>query len=396
MIARTAAIPLLFNLCHNMLLFVFRKIYVMKRILVISFVILVLVFGTGVWYWHHQHQKTVNPKTPTTLVMVTKAKIEIVPKQVRAIGQVIAPETTVLKTQSAGVVTHLYFKSGQFVKKNQLLMQIDPTEAKAAVAQQYANYTNLNTQYQRLLKLAKISKGDVTADQLSQAKNNTLAAKAQWQDAKKLLSNTQVRAPFSGVIGVPQAILNQIALGGGTVNETEPLTVGSYLSIGSPIAILSNNQNILVQYQVPEIYSAAIKIGQPVTVRFLSFPKRAFLGNVTYISPIVYQNTQAYNVQARIRDPNHVLRSGMNASITQTINPNRRILTVPGLALVPSLSGYSVYTVDSSKVKAVPVTIGERFKDLVAIKAGLKPGDIIIANGSLNAQPGMTVKVQGP
>lgn len=365
----------------------------MKRFGIIS-LILILVAGAGAWYWHTLHSKTLTPVAKPTLVSTIKAKVVTIPLQVKAIGQVIAPQTVMLKTQIAGPVTKLFFKSGELVKKNQLLVQVDQTAAKAAVAQQLANYSNLKSQYDRLVRLSKLSKGDVTADQLSQAKNNTLAAQAQWQAAEKQLDDTQIRAPFAGTIGLPQAVLNQIAIGGTAVNETAQLNVGTYLAEGAPVAILSNTREMLVQYQVPELYSGLLKLGQPVNVSFMAFPNKIFHGYVTYISPVVYQNTQAYNVRASINDPNELLRSGMNANVTQTINPTRKIIAIPGISLVPSLSGYSVYTIEKSKVKETPVTIGQHFKGLVAIKSGLKAGDAIIQSGNLSVHPGMTVKIQ--
>jgi RND family efflux transporter MFP subunit len=354
----------------------------------ITVLILIISAGAGVWYWNKHHSApaaSVSAMPEPALVSTVKAKILTIPLQIKALGQVVAPQTVMLKTQIAGPVTGLFFKSGEFVQKNQLLIQVDQTAAKAAAAQQLANYSNSETQYDRLARLSKLSKSaDVSANQLFQAKNTMLASKAQWEAAEKNLADTQIRAPFAGTIGLPQAVPSQIA----------QLNIGTYLAAGDSVALLSNTREMLVQYQVPEFYSDTLKLGQPIAVSFMAFPNKVFHGHVTYISPVIYQNTQAYNVRAAINDPGNLLRSGMNANVTQTIDPNRKIIAIPGTSLVPSLSGYSVYTIEKSKVKEIPVTIGQHFNGLVAIKSGLKAGDAVIESGQLNVHPGMTVTVK--
>lgn len=364
-----------------------------KRFILSTVIFLVLLFFAWVIY-NHLHSKIKVETIKPILVSVTTAKIKTVPFTIHALGQVVAPETIMLKTQTGGVVTHINFKGGQTVTKGQLLLQLDSVSAKASVAERYANYINLRTQYNRYAKLSKIDYSAVSKDDLSQKKSAMEAAKAQWQSAKQQLSYTQIRAPFNGTIGIPEQTFNQIAVDTANLSEPVQLNIGSYLPSGSAIAILSNPDHIFVQYQVPQNYGGKLKIGQLVHIKIAAFPKTVFKGVVRYISSIVFESDQAFEVVASIENPNPLIRSGMNADISQVLDPHRKILTIPGLSLVPSLSGYSVYKIEDSKVKAVPVSIGERFNDLVAITAGLKPGDHVISNGTLDVQPGMKVKIK--
>ncbi len=364
----------------------------MKRLYVLITIIILIALGAGFWLWHRNAQST-PPATQPTLVSVVAASLKTIPLTVKALGQIVAPETIMLKTQTDGVVTNIYFKSGQTVTKGQLLLQLDPTAAQAQVAQQYANYINLKTQYDRYKKLVKLDNSAVSADMLSQKENLMIAAKAQWQAAKQQLSFTQVTAPFDGTIGIPEQISDPVATVGTPLNEPVQLNIGSYLPAGSPVAILSNPQHMFVQYQVAQNYSSKLQIGQPVTIKISAFPNQIFTGSVKYISPVVYQSNQAYDVVASIDNPNPLLRSGMNVSITQAIDPKQQILAIPGLCLVSSLSGYSVYTIEDSKVKEVPVIIGQRYNNLVAIKSGLKLGDQVITSGALIVHPGMAVQI---
>lgn len=365
----------------------------MKRWLIFSMIVLVIIACLSVWLWRDYKAKQPQTDKPTT-VSVTAVTIKTIPLTVKALGQIIAPETIMLKTQADGTVTQIYFKSGQVVKKGQLLLQLDPTAAKAQEAEQFANYTNLKTEYDRYIELAKINKTAVSADMLSQQENAMKAAKAVWQAAVQQVSNMQIKAPFDGIIGIPEQILNQISVDGTPLNEPAQLSIGAYLPSGSAVAILSNPKNMFVQYQIPQEYSSELQIGQAVTIKMSAFPKQIFTGVVKYISPVVYQDNQAYDVVSTIDNPDPSFRSGMNVSVAQTINPNQQILAVPGLSLVPALSGYSVYVIQDSKVQAIPVTIGERYGNLVTILSGLKVGDQVITSGALNVHPGMSVAVE--
>lgn len=365
----------------------------MKRLYLLIAVIVLIVIGLG--YWSRQHHKQAVPASAKpTLVSVTAATLKTIPLSVNALGQVVAPQTIMLKTQTDGIVTNIYFKSGQTVTKGQLLLQLDPTTAKAQAAQQYANYNNLKTQFDRYQKLSKLDNDAVSADMLSQKENLMKAAEAQWQAAEKQLDFTQIKAPFDGVVGVPQQIAAQVATAGASLQDPLQLNVGSFLPAGSAIAILSNPQHMYAQYQVAQSYSSQLQVGQPVTIRISALPNHIFKGKVKFISPIVYQSSEAFEVIASIDNPNPLLRSGMNADVNQVLNPNQQILAIPGLSLVPSLTGYSVYMIENSKVKTVPVTIGQRYNQLVAIKSGLKPGDEIITSGALLVHPGMSVQVK--
>jgi hypothetical protein len=83
----------------------------------------------------------------------------------------------------------------------------------------------------------------------------------------------------------------------------------------------------------------------------------------------------------------------MLVNLTQVLNADHRVLAVPALSLVADMSGYAVYTVESGKVLSLPVQIGMRFGDWVAVISGVKPGTPIISAGQEKVQPGSNVTV---
>lgn len=365
----------------------------MKAKMSISILVILALIGVSLFFLLHHPKKIVARKIPPTVVYVQAAQQHDFPLTVSALGQVVAPKTIMLKTKTAGAITHIYFEQGDTVKEGQPLLQIDDAAAKANLAEKQANYASLKTQYQRYLRLQKKYPGAVSQDTLSQTLEKMNAAKADVNATKQALIDTLIRAPFSGTIGRLQATTSTLNVGGQSQSQATPLAIGTYLPSDSPIAILSNASKVDVQYQIPQTESQYLKTGQTISVSSEAYPNKKFSGQVIAISPIVYENSQTYEVVARVENINLDLRSGMKVFVTQTLIKNHQVLAIPGISLVPSLSGYSVYMIEDHKVKAVPVTIGERDNELISITSGLKAGDKVITTGIEKVQPGTHVTV---
>lgn len=366
----------------------------MKKLTTTIVVIVTLLLIGGGLYWHHQHTAI----KPTLAIKAIPVKLQTVamhniPLKLQTIGVVVAPQTIILKAKADGDVTAIDFRSGEQVSKGQLLLQLDDRSAKANLAQEQANVEKLDSQYQRFVQLQKADAQAISADDMAQKRGELAIANAKLQDAKEQLADTRIVAPFAGRISNPQASQATLYVGGQSLSQTTQLSIGSYVKQGDALAILSNSANVQVQYQVPEKYAQQLATGQTVIVKSAAYPQQAFNGKVIYVSPIVLPNSQAYSVRASIINDAQPLDSGMSVSVEQTLQQQQQVLAVPGISLVPSLTGYAVYSVKDSKVLEIPVTVGQRYDTLVQITSGLKVGDRIITDGIGNVHPGATIKV---
>lgn len=361
----------------------------------ITFIVVGLLVAVSVYFLMHRKSVT-PPKIQPTVVHVQAAQVHSFPLTVSALGQIVAPKTIMLKTKVAGDITAIYFNEGEQVTRGQPLLRIDDTNEKANLAEKQANYLSLKIQYQRYRKLQKHYPGAVSRDTVSQTLAKMQSAKGEVDLMRKSLKDTLIRAPFSGMIGHLQATANTLSVGGQSQYQTTQLTRGTYLPTGSAIAILSNTTHVLVQYQVPQTDSRYLKRGQNVKISSEAYPNQTFHGVVVSVSPIVYENTQTYEIVARIDNTGMALKSGMNVFVTQTLVKNHKALAIPGISLVPSLNGYSVYLIEHAKVKATPVVVEQRYGQLVSIKSGLKAGDRVITQGVGKVQPGAHVVVATP
>ena len=363
-----------------------------KNITLVTGVILFVVlayFG----YRYFSPSKIIVPPQTVTKVKLTVVKKHNIPLKVNAVGQLLAPQTVMLKSKVAGAIVKVNFKPGSWVKKGQLIVKIDDADQKSKLANAEATYEMDRLKYLRFKKLQKADINAVSEDDLSTALGTMKADQALVANAKQMLKNTEVRAPFSGLVSTLASLSSANYTFGQTVAMGSQLTQGAFLNVGDPIVLLSNPDNMRVIYLVPQIYSQKIRYGQAVSVTSTAYPKATFHGKVNFISPIVNQVSQSYEVRAKIFNNKRKLRAGMNVFVTQMLDKNRQVIAIPGIAITPSLTGNQVYVVLNGKVAAKQVTIGARFGTMVEITSGLKAGDRVIVIGVAKVHPGSKVKV---
>lgn len=325
-------------------------------------------------------------------VVLGSAIIKTIPESVTAVGSIVAPRTITLSAQQAGVVQLMDLQPGEQVAQNQLLLQINNANQEAAYQQQLAQYQQASEEYTRYVTMQKSYPDSVSKELLDEKQAAMRVALAQLHAAKVNLAQTEIRAPFAGVLTAPQAIQNTTTIPLDSQAETQ-LAVGSYLNVGDPVVMLTDPRHVIVQYQIPQQYAATLRMGQAAFVTTTAYPNVSFKANVAYISPIILQTGAVYSVRARVEDDQHRLSPGMTVIVTQIINPHRQVLSVPGLSLMPAFNGYNVYMVQDGRVRSIPVTIGERFGPDVAILSGLTEGQKIIIEGQQNVDPGSAVNV---
>lgn len=350
-----------------------RRMLSPKRLLVFA-LILVIVIGVGVY---REMSSSPPVKMPALQVSLFTVKTQNIPLTATALGTLMAPEGTMLKTEQAGVIKKLVFKHGTQVAAGQLLVQLDDTSAQAAYANAEANLFQARSQYQRYVNLTKEDPAALSKLQIDQVYATYLGALATAAGQKKLLDEMQIRAPFPGTVG------------------STTLSVGSYINVGDPVVAIVNLNDLEVVYSLPENVYAKVKVGEKVSLVADSAPGQVFEAIVTYRSPLVDAGSHAFNVRARVLHPQG-LSPGMLMHVTHILESERPVLAVPTISLVAELSGFGVYQVSpEGKVTEKYVQVGAQYGDNTEIVSGLQPGDKIIVEGQSKVQPGQQVKVAG-
>jgi len=313
-----------------------------------------------------------------------------------------------IRPQVTGYLLRQTYKDGAFVKKDQLLFEIDPRTFQAAVdqykgqlanaegllASAQANQVKTQNDVNRYAPLAKeqaIPQQDLdTAIQVNLgAKAQVDAAKAQIEAAKGQLASAQLNLGFTrvlslidGVAGIAQGQLGDLVT---------PSTLLTTVSTVDPIKIyfpVSEREYLDYVKEHPDEDKRHLRL-QLILANGLVYPHE---GQTTLVDRQVDVKTGTLRVQGLFPNPGNVLRPGQYARVRTIIATRRGALLVPQKAVSELQGNYQVAVVGSdNKVQIRPIKVGEQVGTEWIIEQGLKPGERVVAEGVQKVRGGLTV-----
>ena len=310
------------------------------------------------------------PATVTTLV----AGFSDWQPQVAAVGTLRARQGVQLVSELAGVVKQVHFQSGAAVKKGDLLISLDAdverAQLAAAAAAAELAVTTLKRDREQLKVLA------VSQAQIDAAEADVKAKQAQVDQIRAVIAKLEIRAPFSGTVGVTT------------------VSTGQYLKAGDAIVSLQSIDPILVDFHVPQRYLPILKTGQTVHLSGNGFEGHDFQGQISAIDNVVNRNTRNVHVEARVANPDGALLPGMYAEVRIDAGVAERYLTLPQTAVSYNAYGSTLFLAkqvdgkDKPLAEQVFVTTGSRRGDQIAVTGGIKEGDVVVTSGQMKLKNG--------
>lgn len=291
----------------------------------------------------------------------------------RVTGTLLPNEQVDLQTETSGKITGIYFSEGQVVGSGKLLVRINDSELRAQ---------HKRAVYRRTLAAAKekrsrelLGRNAVSAADYDVALSELNTANAEIELIQAQLDKTQLRAPFSGVIGFRQ------------------VSLGSYVSPATRIATLSSTDPIKIEFFVPERYQPMVRPGSTITFS-VEGSNEERSGRVYAIEPRIEQTTRTLQVRASAPNPGARLMPGSFAQIAVRLSRSEKAISIPSEAVVPEARGKtSVFIASNGKAERRDVTIGLRTESNVQVLAGLSAGDTVIVSGIQMVKPGGSVNV---
>jgi HlyD family secretion protein len=205
---------------------------------------------------------------------------------------------------------------------------------------------------------------------LQQIQAQIAQAQAELAQRQSRLADTEVRAPFSGVV------VQRFAEVGSFV---APTTAASDATAASSSSILALAQGIEVRAEVPEAQIAQVRVGQPVEIRSLAYPDRLVQGRVKRIAPatVVVREVTVFRVFVEPEPGADFLRTGMTVSVDFIGDPQPQALTVPSVAVLREESQEGVILLDPQSRQPVyrRVETGITQGGVTQILSGLQAGD---------------------
>jgi RND family efflux transporter MFP subunit len=328
-----------------------------------------------------------------------------------ASGYVVARHSSDVGVKTGGRLATLTFEEGTRVRKGAIIAQIEHAdtdaqleaarravaEAEAGLAQAHASRDEdiRNLERQRALAkdgittTASLTGADaaaaVSAARVKSAEAAIASARARVRIAEEALENTNVRAPFDGVVIKKRA----------EVGETvSPFGVaGQSAREGGAIATIADLSELEVQTEVSENNVAKLAHAMPAEVKLQAYQDRLYKGRLRQIFPSADRAKSIVEVRVTILDADANVKPEMTASVTfqepkaavasdaaRSAAPAPPIVLVPKRAVTDQNGQSIVWVVTDNVAVRRPITLGAERLDQVEVKSGAVPGEMVILN----------------
>ncbi|OKS88518.1 efflux RND transporter periplasmic adaptor subunit [Mucilaginibacter polytrichastri] len=311
-------------------------------------------------------------KTGPVPVTVMIVKDTAVTNNIDLTGTIDPNEKVNLVSQTAGNITGIYFQEGSHVSKGQVLVKVYNADLVAGLKQsQYQLTLAQQNEYRNKILLQKEAVSQQEYDTSLSAYNSL---KAQGDVIKAQIAKTEIRAPFSGVIGLRN------------------VSPGGYLSPLTSIAVLVNTDPMKVTFSVPERYQQLIKTGSKIRFSVAS-SRETFTATVYAIEPSIDQTSRTITVRAKAANPKNLITAGGFAKINLTLDQIPKTIMVPTECVIPDLKASKVYIAHNGTAVAKSVKTDLRTDTKIEVTDGLNAGDSLIVSGLIQMRPKVPLKI---
>ena len=364
------------------------------------------------------------PSSP--IVEVAAVEQKDVPVYGEWIGTLTGQVNADVKAQVTGYLLRQTYKEGSYVRKGQLLFEIDRRpfqavldQAKGQLDQAQAELIHAEAQLAiadanqlksqlDVEKYEPLAKADaVTKQDLDNASQTNLANKAQVRAAEAAIASanaqiktseaavetasinlgfTRVVSPIDGIVGIAQAQVGDLVS-----TSSGSLTTVSNLDPIRDYFTVSEQEYLALQKRFSGSDKDHWKL-QLILADGTTYPQE---GEFYFADRQVNPNTGAIQLAALFPNPGNILRPGEYGKIRAVTRVQQSALLIPQAAVNEQQGSYLVAVVDKDNHVGIrPVQVGERTETLWVIKQGLKAGDRVVVEGQQNLKPGMSVRTK--
>lgn len=386
-----------------------------KQKVLLLLVICVLAVGGGCKRRAKQAQQA--PVKPVALLTVQTG---VWADPVSSSGNIKPTKTVKIAFKIPGTITYLNLEEGDYVRKGQLLAELDARQYALNALAAESNYTSAKLQadsqvpsgvnqaksqldlvtsrYERYKSLYE--SGALPRDKFEEIETELTVVKNKYQEAldaqaitaKKLdqakamsdlaqvnLRDAKVYAPISGVV------VKKLA------------EAGELTSPGYPVLVLGELSQVDVEIGVADEYVNRLKIGQTAQIYVYGIEKKV-TGRITEIGAMADAETRTFPVKLTLNNQNGQLKPGMIAKVDLSLDPRDAaamiLLPVDSVINQPAGPIVFVYSPKSGAVTQRRVSAGKLFGDQIEITGGLRPGERIVVKGLFQLKDGDRVKAE--
>jgi RND family efflux transporter MFP subunit len=377
------------------------------------------------------------PEPPEVEVAVVRQRD--IPVEREWIGTLDGLVNAAIKAQASGYLLRQNYTEGSFVRKGQLLFEIDPRPLQAAADQAVgqlaqanaqlaqaraglvqaqaqllsaeANQTKAQMDEDRYIPLAQ--QQAITQQDLDNAKQTNHALRAQVAAAKAQVetAKAQIEAALAGVTASAAAVETaKVNLGFTKLNSpidgvagAATTQVGNLVGpSGNAVTTVSTLDPIKATFSVSEQEYLSLTRDEAqlrelqLALVLTDGSVYPFKGRFSFADREVNPGTGAIQMTGLFPNPGNKLRPGQYAKVRGTVGVHAGAMIVPQRSVTDTQGSYLVAVVDpNDTIRFAPVKVGERVGSNWAIEEGLKPGERVVTDGLFKIRPGGAVRAKG-
>lgn len=278
-----------------------------------------------------------------------------------------------LTFEASGKITHIYFREDMGVAKGELLAKINDEPLQAQLKKLEAQVQLAEDRLYR--QNALLEKDAVSREAYEQARTELAMLYADIDLVKANIAQTELRAPFDGIIGFR--------------NVSE----GAYASPSTSIAKLTKVVPLKLSFAVPEKNVHAVRRGTKISFTVEGTPG-PFQAEVYAVSGEVELKTRQLDVKALYPNYNGHLMPGRYANVSILLYERDNAIVVPAEAVIKEMGLDKVYAFRNGVAEPLVINSGQRTDSQVEVISGVMPGDTIITTGTLQLRQGLPVRLE--
>ena len=340
--------------------------------------------------------KAKNPIPPPPVIVGLATK-KTVPVELRAIGNVQAFSTVMVKSRVGGELVRVHFIEGQDVKKGDLLLTVDPRPYEAAFKETEANLQRDLARAKNAAEDARryeslIQRKVVSTQQYEKIRSDAdaleatvLADKAAVENAKIQLDYCSIRSPIDGRTG-------SLSVKQGNIIKADDIT----LVVINQIIPIDVSFAVPEQF-LPEIRKHAASKKLQVEASSPQSDERPGKGTITFVDNAVDTSTGTIRLKGTFANRERKLWPGQFVNVVLTLTEEPNVIVVPSQAIQTGQEGQYVFVVKPDlTVESRQVVAGRTVNNETVVQKGLQADERVVTDGQLRLYPGAKVEIKTP
>lgn len=295
-------------------------------------------------------------------------------ERIEAVGTARATQSATVFPESAGEVISINFSAGDFVERGAVLARLDREAEALAVARARVavrDAEQLLARYQRI-----DVPGAISDSQVDTARTALDAAQIELELAELALRERDVRAPFSGYVGLSD------------------IDAGARITTNTELTRLDDRRKLYVDFDAPEEVFGGVEIGQSLPLQPFAGEAGIVEGTVTAVDSRIDDVRRSFTIRAEIDNAEDALRPGMSFRVAFEL-PGGAYPSIPEEAISWGGDGAYIWAVRDGQANRVPISLISRGEGRVLADGDIQERELIVVEGIQKIREGTSVDTGG-